>query len=215
MKTPPEQSLRWLNDGRDIDDIVLDKYLKLTKKTFDTYDFMCIFPSFFYQVLITYEGSNMDLIKTWVDKAKIFDHTTWLIPINLNGNHWVLLLIAPEEGGIVLFDSLLPREAKDKKKYIKYTDKYIKKILDWIQSLKFPDNAVISKRTYKELPNYRFGKVSRQPNMVDCGVYVCMFVKSLMTGEKVGEKIFNNKETKKIREKMVTHLRNLKIPEEK
>jgi len=142
-----------LNPGELLNDNIIDVYLKLICLTFKH----CVaLSSCWYQKVAKKE-------KPWLSKMTNFNKV--LIPI-CNGNHWMLVVFDCLINSITFFDSLNNKNANSTiinkcKIYISATFPSLKDI-DW----------KISKVD-----------VAKQNNVIDCGVYLCIFARLVATGE--------------------------------
>lgn len=101
--------------------------------------------------------SNRQLSKIDYKSRKLF-----FMPVNVNGNHWVLYVLSPNDKSVKFYNSF---ENMNTKKQIPY-ENIIKQFLNTID----PDvNYIITTP-----------KCPQQENYNDCGVFVCMFIDTLI-----------------------------------
>ena len=100
--TVKKKDLKRLNDGRMLNDTLIDFYMKYLSTTFrdkipDLESRIFIFSTYFYTKL-TENGFNYDNVSRWTRKTNLFEDLSFVfIPINESG-HWSLAIISIDGG---------------------------------------------------------------------------------------------------------------------
>lgn len=96
-----------------------------------------------------------------------------IVPVNVNGDHWVLVAIFPAERQVRYYDSLTPGPAGTSS-----SRKVVRRFMRWVELHEERRNGTM--RDWE--PVYVQG-LSRQTNSWDCGVYVCDYAETIASGQ--------------------------------
>lgn len=118
--------------------------------------------TFFMFLLVDFEGYNYDNVRKWSRRFKIFHKDKIFCPVNVNYQHWSLLVIYIQEKKIIFYDSA----GVNGKKYLEGALQYLVDEADKI-------NYYFDKNDWT-LISYADGLPS-QENGYDCGVYIMMY----------------------------------------
>jgi Ulp1 family protease len=171
------RSLHTLQDGEWLNDEVMNYYVDLMAK--QNKDADCrpkcgIVNSFFYAKLMEGGGeANYKMVKRFSKKRKIdvFDVDKLIVPMNINGHHWVFAVVNFLEKQIEYYDSLSgppERQCKALKAYLQG------------ESLSKRDSD-FDFTGWKDcvVPNH----VPLQANYVDCGVFTLKGIECVSQGQ--------------------------------
>ena len=132
-----------------------------------------------YVSLTEYGEKSETRVKSIFNKIGITDFSSLeaiYLPINIKNNHWVLLKVDPEIDQLIIFDSL--RDRKELEKSETFNGK---------RKVQFDNVIKIMKLVGKKNTQWQVGinivddgKVPRQGNDDDCGVFMLMFIDYLL-----------------------------------
>lgn len=123
--------------------------------------------SFFYQFLVRDDQYEYSRVSRWTKNVNLFDYKKILVPIHVNENHWILIVIDLITKKINHYDSI----GSINTVYMEHLLCYIKD--EWYAKMATDLNT-------KEWRCETVGDVPRQNNGDDCGVFVCQFAKQIV-----------------------------------
>jgi hypothetical protein len=106
-----------------------------------------------------------------IDKRSWFDFDFIILPTNVNNNHWVLVVVDIKSKCIVLGDSL----GKDHKSFLQQTMRYLTFASMYYHSVPLDINQWSLSYYHKQKD------FVMQQNASDCGIYVCLMAKAIVT----------------------------------
>ena len=101
------------------------------------------------------------------DGLSIFDLDKIVFPINTNNKHWTLACVYLEKKEIHYFDSLVPDDRTEKKKYNPTV--YMNALLRWIEDEGIKKNIIVHKNEWRLIDHGR--EFPQQDNFYDCGIF--------------------------------------------
>jgi hypothetical protein len=160
----------WLNDE------IINFYLQILKQR-DTE--LCqlhsdrkpsyFFSSYFMAKLLEGGCYSYKRVKRWAKGVDMFAQDKIFVPINIQNNHWVLVVVYMQEKKIVYYDSFKSSNTR-----------YVNVILQWLQdSFREKKNGILDIQEWKRIyeTNQNGEQICGQPrqkNGRDCGVFVIM-----------------------------------------
>lgn len=153
---------RWLND------IVMNSYMILIDEWLQRHENgerIITLPSYVY-VAATNKDYRIDLLKNLIDPSKRNEDNCLLaekilIPLHVNGNHWMLCLIDVLKKTIYVYDSLGNE-----------SDHHLRRMEKWLSDESFylsGDKNVVRVKDWET----KMMQCTQQTNSYDCGVIVC------------------------------------------
>eukprot|EP00729_Bicosta_minor_P001597 gene1597-28505_t len=121
------------------------------------------FSTFFYNKL---KGHGIDGVKRWTKKVKLFQKEMLLIPLHINGTHWVLVAVNLKDKTFGYYDSLGGSGGS-----------YISAIKTYLHEEAKLRGVKWDKSEWKSNP--RVSPLPQQLNLYDCGVFLCRFADRL------------------------------------
>ncbi|XP_065890927.1 uncharacterized protein [Dysidea avara] len=98
---------------------------------------------------------DLDLAKKWYRNVNICDYSLWVVPVNINQSHWILVVVHPVKKELWLYDS------------VANTHPNCVALLEWLVAktgVTWKDIRALSQ--YPDMP--------LQTNSCDCGIFVCV-----------------------------------------
>ncbi len=130
------------------------------------------FNSFFFSKLVDEGGYNYANVRRWTIRAKvnIFERDLVIIPVNVNNNHWTLLVIDMEAKEIRYYDSMVSKAA---------AAKYTKAAMDYLV-----DEAKDKNKPIPDPDEWRLliSSAPQQKDFFNCGVYTIVNADLLASG---------------------------------
>ncbi len=140
------------------------------------------------------EYNYNDAVKRWWTKSygklDIAEAGRIFVPVNLNGNHWILIVIDVDAGLIEQYDSL----NKDNKVL---QSKVLENLRRWVED---QSNGTINIATWKLISV----ESPQQKNLVDCGVFTILALKRLVENQPLK---FKQKDIPKKRKEIAASIR--------
>ena len=128
-------------------------------------------PSYFYSTG-SVRTSFAKLVATKKSlSSRFFANHRIFFPINKNDNHWVLVVACLSSQSMFMYDSLLKPSEHKRAKQTLFTN-----LEAQLRELGIIDNGEEGRWTY-EIPS-----VPQQSNVVDCGIYMCIFADAVSEG---------------------------------
>ena len=156
----------WLNDE------VINSYLSLLNKRVNNCHIVVVVSSLVYSLFL---DNKTNSVKNWIKKnvKHIHQLNEIYIPINVNGNHWCLVVVNVHKKQIELFDSMLSTrsDASSSSSIISNVCTFLMLFTETTSSTKIIHwNSVIR------------NDVAQQMNSIDCGVFILEYARRIMTG---------------------------------
>ena len=127
-------------------------------------------PSHFYDSDDLRKSYAKTVIETKKSQNPDFTNLRVFFPINKDGNHWVLVVASLSSRTIVMYDSLLAQS-----KPTRAETKMFEQVEAQVRQLGVVDDA-------EEKWRCEICPVARQSNLIDCGVYMCIFADAVSEG---------------------------------
>jgi len=174
------RDLRLLNDKRWLDDRIIDDYLKLAVKYYWENGVRV------YAASVHFYGFLARLGVAGVSEVgyatKHQTHALLLFPVNVNDNHWILIVVNIPDRTIACYDSIATNNNKV----------HIDRILQYLQAKVVPpllagtasQGVGVTRGAPTPWKRTSPRDAPRQDNGYDCGVFVCASAAQLMRGEK-------------------------------
>jgi len=160
--------MQCLKDGEWLDDKVIEIYMRLvvrrSRSGGEQFRRLEVVKNSFFYTKLTKEGKGYDYssVRSWTRKPGILDTDAILVPINVNGNHWVLGVVNLTDKRIEFYDSMRgPAE-----KHFQVLRRWIKD--EWLDKKK-------QQLDLSQWEDYTPPRCPQQNNGIDCGVFVCKF----------------------------------------
>ncbi|XP_065884087.1 sentrin-specific protease 1-like [Dysidea avara] len=122
---------------------------------------------------------NADLARRWYRNIDMEQFDIWLLPMNVNDNHWILMVLRIYSHEMLIYDSLGQSNIG-----------HVSKIKEWLSSH--------SVQHWKEVEATLDPVVPKQQNGYDCGVFTCIYAIHEMT--KARKFLVNQGNTHDVRE---------------
>lgn len=117
---------------------------------------------YFMKLLLPQNGYDYSNVKKWSKKFKVFEKDKIFCPVNVNDNHWSMLIIYVQEKKIAYYDSM---QVNGKK--------YLESALQYLADESLTMNLPFDKEQW-EFIMYT-DRLPLQENDYDCGVFVLMY----------------------------------------
>lgn len=96
-----------LSPGQELNDEIVNNYLMMIEERGRTagskYPSVFSFSTFFYSKLVKQGPESVGSCKR---KQNLFKHDLLLIPVNVNGNHWILVVVDLRDATVWYYDSM-------------------------------------------------------------------------------------------------------------
>lgn len=141
----------------ELDDEIINQFLKpiLTNAASSTFTFVS-------SQLPVIVARDLQRASRWKIDPPIGPSSRMLIPINLNSNHWYLLVVNFARREFQVYDSISPHRY----------DTNVDLVKSWLQA--------VSGAPYDDWPVVIMLSETLQPDSVSCGVYTCVFAQMLV-----------------------------------
>jgi Ulp1 family protease len=137
--------------------------------------------SYFIAGLLQYRTNlqgtyNDDIARRYLKGTDFNELRGILFPWHLHETHWALIVVDFEKKTMSLLDSLWDNDMREPRKIMKAIERYIADRRNLYPGLS-REPITQWKRTFN-----RGGKIPRQPNHADCGIYTCFFADYITLG---------------------------------
>jgi sentrin-specific protease 1 len=190
----------WLNDG------VIEPYMKLLRGRDKA---LCAanplrkptaYLSCFLMTMLEHNPSDYFALRKW--SSNIFSNKNVMLPYNLNGNHWILLVLSTAKKEIRIYDSLIMKKSLATRQVI---TKKLKILLGWVNYVRI-NKGDGNEEDVREW-NFPFEEdMPKQSNGHDCGVFTLMYAAFLTEDLALVTNSFNQQDANLFRQKMAMSL---------
>ncbi|KAL0476819.1 ulp-1 [Acrasis kona] len=194
----------WLDDG------VINAYLSLLYSDCESKNLKCYMfapcSTNFYEMLKSpkhsydYEEYNYNRVMRWTKKVSIMKMDKVLVPICINGNHWVLAVINLRERKFEFYDSMIWDDT-----HTHIGNNILNKLSRYLdEEVLHRENVTLNSNRWRRFL-YGPSEIPQQDNGHDCGVFLCMFAKHVCQDKNMN---FKQEDMPEIRHKLLSCILN-------
>lgn len=177
LPVPPSMMHTATYKKNGLNDEVINAFVViLNKKTTDSY----MWSTRFYQKLYENDEYQYKRVRRWTKKIEIFSYHNILVPINVNENHWILVLIDTKTKALIYFDSF--QTEKNKNDVQRTAQTVCNNLKRWLKDL-----HIHEKKSFPiaHWPCIIYKNTPQQDNFIDCGLFMVRIAQMIMLEKKI------------------------------
>jgi sentrin-specific protease 1 len=184
------ESIRTLSGRNWLDDAVINGYMSLLyahcKKTGRKVHFFAPCSTYFFELLTSpkFEGDtsryNYDRVRRWTKNVDLLKMDKIIIPICVGGNHWTMACINIRDRQFEYYDSMIwnPNHREIGNIVLDKLCKYLE------DDVKDKHKITLHSNRWRRFV-YSEKEIPQQENGFDCGVFLCLFARSVCLDKKL------------------------------